>query len=184
MDEKKPGPKRSRAQGIRDRTTVVRMWAQGKREWEIAEFLEVSQQQVSADLRRGLALFQAQIDIDHKEACAKELARLDALEAEYWRAWFNSLTGRKAEETLQDNLDPDKPKLTIRLRKETREGNADFLKGVGWCIDRRCKLLGLDAPSKIDIEVRLRKIAEENGLDPDAAVKEAMQILASGGLVW
>ena len=45
MDEaskprQKRGPKRSRVQAERDRTTVLRLWAQGKREWEIAEYLE------------------------------------------------------------------------------------------------------------------------------------------------
>ena len=46
-------------------------------------------------------------------------------------------------------------------------------------MDRRAKLLGLDAPAKIDITQHIREIAEEAGIDPDEAVKEAMSIVAS-----
>lgn len=43
--------------------------------------------------------------------------------------------------------------------------------------EREAKLLGLDAPTKIDIEHRIRQIATEAGLDPDEAVQEAQRII-------
>lgn len=43
--------------------------------------------------------------------------------------------------------------------------------------ERRAKYLGLDAPARIDVETRIRVMAEQMGLDPDAAVKEAQRIL-------
>lgn len=43
--------------------------------------------------------------------------------------------------------------------------------------EREAKLLGLDAPAKIDIEHRIRQIAEEAGLDPEEAVQEAQRII-------
>lgn len=46
-------------------------------------------------------------------------------------------------------------------------------------MERRAKLLGLDAPKRIDITERLRAIASENGLDPDEAVREAARIIKS-----
>ena len=38
------------------------------------------------------------------------------------------------------------------------------------------EMLGLDAPTKIDIEHTIRQMAEAEGLDPDEAVKEAERI--------
>jgi hypothetical protein len=38
------------------------------------------------------------------------------------------------------------------------------------------ELLGLDAPTKVDIEHTIRQMAEAEGLDPDEAVKEAERI--------
>ena len=43
--------------------------------------------------------------------------------------------------------------------------------------DRRARYLGLDAPVRIDVEHRVREMAAEMGLDPDAAVAEAQAIL-------
>jgi len=39
------------------------------------------------------------------------------------------------------------------------------------------KLLGLDAPIRIDIEHRIREMALQEGLDPDEAVEEARAII-------
>lgn len=46
-------------------------------------------------------------------------------------------------------------------------------------LDRQAKLMGLDAPKlvQIDMEARLRYYAEQYGLDPDATVAEAQHIL-------
>ena len=47
-------------------------------------------------------------------------------------------------------------------------------------LERRAKLLGLDAPVKVDIEHRIRAIAAEAGLDPEEAVREAQRIVSAG----
>jgi AraC-like DNA-binding protein len=44
-------------------------------------------------------------------------------------------------------------------------------------MDRRAKLLGLDAPQKVDHEHRIRMLAAANGFDPDEAVEEARRVL-------
>lgn len=49
-------------------------------------------------------------------------------------------------------------------------------------MDRRAKILGLDAPAKVDITMYIRQKALEEGLDPDEAVRAAEQIAA--GVKW
>lgn len=44
-------------------------------------------------------------------------------------------------------------------------------------MERRAKLLGLDAPKRIDVETRIRDMAREGGVDPDEAVRWAMAIV-------
>jgi DNA-binding CsgD family transcriptional regulator len=44
-------------------------------------------------------------------------------------------------------------------------------------LERESRLLGLDAPARVDVEQRIRVIAAELGLDPDAAVAEAARVL-------
>jgi len=51
-------------------------------------------------------------------------------------------------------------------------------------MERRSKLVGLDAPVRIDIEDHIRKTATALGLDPDEAVLEAKQIKTGAMAVW
>ena len=44
-------------------------------------------------------------------------------------------------------------------------------------MDRRARLLGIDTPQRIDITHWIRTMAEREGLDPDAAVRDAEGIL-------
>jgi hypothetical protein len=44
-------------------------------------------------------------------------------------------------------------------------------------IEREARLLGLDAPARIDVTARIRQMAVEEGLDPDEAVEEAQRIV-------
>ena len=47
-------------------------------------------------------------------------------------------------------------------------------------MDRRARLLGLDAPQRIDITGWIREMAKREGLDPDQAVRDAQDILREG----
>ena len=46
-------------------------------------------------------------------------------------------------------------------------------------MERRAKLLGLDAPKRYEITDSIRRMAEEAGLDADEMVREAEQIMRS-----
>ena len=59
-------------------------------------------------------------------------------------------------------------------RKAWQDGD---LKWVLQSLKQECDLLGLNAPTKIDIEQRIRQMAVENGFDPDEAVKEAQRVI-------
>lgn len=48
-------------------------------------------------------------------------------------------------------------------------------------IERRCKLLGIDAPTKVDLNAWLRDFAEREGLPYDFAVSAANDVLKNAG---
>jgi len=48
-------------------------------------------------------------------------------------------------------------------------------------IERRCKLLGIDAPQKLDLSTWLREFAEREGLPYDFAVSAANDIIKKSG---
>ena len=117
-------PKRKPAERDRDLVAMARLYCQGMRQIDIAEMLGISQSQVSYDLKRIQKRWQTECIEAISQGKARELARIDELERTYWGAWFNSTKARK--------------------------DNPAFLQGVMTCIDKRCKLLGLDAPIKTE----------------------------------
>lgn len=89
----------------------------------------------------------------HKQ---RELARIDHLEVEAWRAWKRSCRDAVSirHETGSGTLGHGELGQ-IDKTVETREGQAGdprFLDIVGRCIESRRKILGLDAPARSSLE--------------------------------
>lgn len=72
----------------------------------------------------------------------KELSKLDKIEAELWDAWERSKK-RIVSKIRQSGLKTE--------RSETFAGNPRYLDLVLYVQQRRAKLLGLDAPVKVDL---------------------------------
>lgn len=145
------GKRRSPAEISRDRRRISDLYLQGLLQSEIAEQLEVGQATVSRDLKalRDEWLEDSKANFD--EAKSRELAKIDRLEREYWQAWGHSC---KDAETLRQEGDPKQPPTKVVKTSKGQAGDPRFLQGVQWCIERRCKILGVDAPQKLNIDVR------------------------------
>ncbi len=157
-----PGRRRSSSELARDRRRISDLYLRGWIQADIAEKLGVSQATISGDIK-GLQrewLKTALIDFD--KAKARELAKIDDLERTYHAAWERSR--EDAETTTQKMIETDdvidkaiKEVLGPRGRKEmtkTTKGQAGdprFLQGIQWCIERRCKIVGIDAPQRREI---------------------------------
>ncbi len=128
------------------REQVAQLSLLGHEVQSIASRLGATRQTIARDLEviRGEWLASAGENLDTLKA--RELARLDSLEREYWAAWDRSVAAH--------NHSPDDPQEEPESRRRAAPkdpvGDPRFLDGVEWCIDRRCKLLGLDSPKKPD----------------------------------
>jgi hypothetical protein len=81
-----------------------------------------------------------------------ELARIDRLEQIAWEAWDDSR--KDAEKSYADTVRgrvngkgkalPDLQKVS--QSKEGRYGDPRFLERVSWCIEQRCKIIGVGVP--------------------------------------
>ena len=174
--------KRTPIQRERDLLEISGLYLRGITQAEIASQLGVSQQQVSYDLkilqRRWLAESVAKID----ERKARELAKVDRLEREYWEAWERSKLD--AETVTLEKLGALKDgqgqivgtKVKEVKKREGQSGNPSFLAGVQWCIDKRCEILGLDAPKKIDATSKGEQIGN---VDTDAIVSKLLPELTA-----
>ncbi len=151
---------RTKAKVLSDRMEVARLYLEGKYQHEIAEILGVSQQQVSYDLKEIQLTWQDMSVAQLTELKARELARIDNLERTYWQAWEKSQQPKETTSTAKEG-----EKVKVGKRSEQRNGNPQFLQGVQWCIERRIKLLGLDAPVRSEVSSALAVTQNYNDMD-------------------
>jgi hypothetical protein len=148
--------KRTSFQREHDLRKVAELYLRGLTQLEIAQQLSVSRQQIGYDLKVLQRRWHEAGQGDFQAKKVQELAKVDALERIYWQAWDDSKkireTTTSTTEKSGSQADAGAKQTPLRmkaaLRKEARDGNPEFLKGVQWCITKRCAILGLDAPSQ------------------------------------
>lgn len=143
---------RSESQKAKHLAEIAARYLRGETQAAIADSLGVSQSTVSRDLRELRAFWRESAIRDFDELVAEQLAKIDALEAEYWQAWQRSL---KVKETIRNESgENDKGPWTKTITsREVLIGESSYLAGVERCIAARCKLLGLDKPAKSEVEI-------------------------------
>ena len=177
--------KRTPVQIEKDRAEIASMYLRGMTQVAIAEDLDMTQQMVSYDLQRIQKAWQESALVDINEAKSRELARIDELERTYWAEWEASKEDRESSITKAVELAPvkqgeaPKPKRhEATIRKEERLGDPAYLRGVQWCIERRCAIVGIDAPKRNESKTNLSGELElTNRVDPEA-YSRAMETLA------
>lgn len=150
-------PARTKDERERDLDEVARLYLQGMTQAAIAAQLSkdssrsytVTQRTISRDMevvrKRWLDSSLRNFDA----AKAQELAKIDNLEREAWESWHRSIGTRRVTSTGRETGGRDGNKDKAQVRTEDMLGDPRYLAQIQSCIDRRCKLLGLDAPAKI-----------------------------------
>lgn len=143
-------PRRSNGELARDRKIISDMYLRGYTQVEIAERIKRDQSTVSRDIKALQKQWLQDSMVDFNEARAKELAKIDALEMEYWKAWQAS---QQDAETIVEEASELKDGTRAKVSTKTvgQTGDPRYLQGVQWCIDKRAEILGLDAPERFDI---------------------------------
>lgn len=129
------------------RVDVAQRYLRGEMQSQIAHAFGVSQQQISQDLKAIRSLWLASAIRDFDAAKAQELAKIDEVERAAWNGWARS----------QEDKEVTFSEVGVKgarsgSRSEGQAGAPAFLQVVLSCIERRCKILGLDAPQRFSIE--------------------------------
>jgi hypothetical protein len=168
--------KRQPAQIERDRRKIAQAYLAGRSQMDIASELGLDQSTVSRDLTAIQKEWRiARID-DIDERKHIELAKIDNLELTYWESFTRSCMAAASETTKMigagGSTAPQRVEQT--RREDAQVGDPRFLSGVQWCIEKRCALLGLDAPKKQDFTTNGKSLSDvvhvylpANGRDPD-----------------
>lgn len=186
----------------RDRAKTAALYLRGRSQYEIAELLNeetnedgalvrdytLSQQQISNDLQRIREEWQKSALVDFHQMRAEELARIDHLEETYWQQYEDSMqerSERKVSGNVQDNAPggdgaPGRRMQPTEFENKTKDpvvGDPKFLRGVQWCIEKRCELLGLDAPEfTMSVDVDWSDLSDDE-LEDVASGKDVRTVL-------
>jgi len=131
------------------RHRVAELYLRGMYQYQIAQELDTSEATVNADLKAVQKAWLSSSVRNFDEARAQEVAKIDQAEREYWRAWVRSQEPAPDEPQFYPVGSPGSEAGQPRLW--VKPGDPRFLQGVERCVERRCKLLGLDAPQKFDV---------------------------------
>lgn len=174
-------PKRTPIQIENDRTEIARLYLQGLTQTQIGQRLDMTQQMVCHDLKVIRQRWLESSVIDFNAAKARELARIDNLEVTYWEAWERSLEQFKSKTVKAKGSDLEAAKASAEqtIKTEDRNGDPRYLEGVRWCIERRCKILGVDAPDRsTNLNIDLSQLTGEQ-LDRIANGEDPLQVINS-----
>lgn len=161
-----------------NRLEIAEMYLKGRYQSEIAAELGVSQSAISKNLKAVREEWLKSALVNFNEAISKELAKVDNLERVYWESWERSLTPFKSK-TVKAKGNPRteeelKASAEQTLKTEDRNGDPRYLQGVQWCIEKRCKLLGLDAPDRVQIDWRETL---PDGVNPDDVTDQFSELM-------
>lgn len=165
----KRGVKRSSQQRESDTTFCAEMFLRGGQYREIAKALNernaklgldytVGHTMVYHDIKKTLIQWKKEQMSDMSDYVAAEIKKLDRIENEAWNAWDKSKSplkrtkernSKKPNKMDAEMNEPDYYGYSEETIEET-SGDPRFLDILLNCQQRRAKLLGFDAPSKVD----------------------------------
>lgn len=144
-------PKRSAIEILRDRVLIAELYCKGWTQTKIAERIGVSQAIISRDLNAIRKEWLESSVRDFDGAKAQELAKLDHMEQVAWAAWERSVGPHSITTETEGTNDKGLFNKSTE-RTEHLVGNPAFLQAALNCIDRRCKILGIDAAQKLELD--------------------------------
>ena len=147
--------KRTKAEREKDYVKEIELYLKGKYQHEIAEIIGVTQQQIAYDLKVIQKRWIKESKASIEQYRLRELGKIDQIEREAWEAWNESKEEFNAKITKVSKVTKDAktgniiPSTVDNTNKtEDRNGNPKYLEVIMKCIERRCKMLGIDAPEK------------------------------------
>lgn len=152
-------PPKKQKEMIDRQAKIAKMYLEGKTQIEIAIILKCAVGTVNRDLKilEKRWLESALSDTDKRKA--EEIAKINRLEAQAWDSFFESRKviekgeGRRKKPPQKSGGKPSES--TSHFSKQTiSAGDPRFLSIISECIERRCRIIGIDAPGKIELSGR------------------------------
>lgn len=157
----------------------VRLYVRGMDVPQIAALHGVSPATVSQEIRTAKITWKDQAYMDFDERISEELAKIAEVETNAWIGWEESRLDKVVETTERLKAE-DGTRIKTTTRREGQSGNPQFLNIALAAQERRQKLLGLDAPIKINplVDQEAERVAEAYGVDKDELLAMTQKLVS------
>ena len=164
-----PKRKRTTLEKAFDSARLADMYLKGRSQREMIDELSISRNTVQKALKELQQTWQSQALFDFNAAKAMQLAKVDHLEKVAWEGYHLSQQGK----TSTTEMNTGNTSFTSETKSSLPAGDTKWLDKIQWCIDQRCKILGLHAPKAAVIH---QTIEEKKSLD-DMSTEALMRIV-------
>ena len=157
------------------RTRIAGLYLEGRTQAEIAAVVGLSQQQISRDLKAIRKEWKNARIRDYNLAQEEQLQRVDKIERNAWDEWARS---KQAAESETQKTTGDGIEVSRTVKGQC--GDPRYLDIALKCVDRRCRILGLETPTRTTIEADIAVLspAERQRLLEDERNRELLLELA------
>ena len=181
-----PKRKRTNLEKAFDTARLADMYLKGRSQKEMTEELSISRTTVQKALAELQKTLQSQALFDFNAAKATQLAKVDHLEKVAWEGYHLSQQGKSST----TEMNTGNTNFTSKTNSFSPAGDTKWLDKIQWCIDQRCKILGLHAPKAAVIHQTIEekktlddmsteallKIVEQNAVPAEFDVSEGVEI--------
>lgn len=173
----KKSNQRSDLQVVFHEQRVAQCYLQGMSQSAIAEEVDISPYMVKSALKNLRQQWQERALYDFSVAKAEELAKIDEVERTAWTNFHESVKARESITTMKTG---DNPQTKIKNKSKGPTSDSKWLDTIKWCIDQRCKILGLYAPKQtiIDQTIHSKKNMDEMSTEELLAIANSQMIPA------
>lgn len=152
------------------RGKVAELYVRGHSINAIAEAVGVSKHTVIRDMREVRAQWREQYADTFQRYTLEQIRKIDAVEQEAWEAWQAS----KQDAVTISRKEPSDGDIETTTTVKGQTGDPRYLEAILRAIERRSKLLGLDAPEKVQWLIK----DEQAGDDEDGDSAELAKVQA------
>jgi len=147
---------------------IAHYYLQGKTQQDMADDFGVSLSTVRRHIKLLREEWKERALYDFSIAKSEELAKVDEIERIAWDQFHKSLAGKEVATTMDNGT------TVTEMMSRTTTGTSDikWLDKIQWCVDQRCKILGLHAPKQAVINQTIR---EEKNLE-EMSTEELLKI--------
>jgi hypothetical protein len=175
--------KRTEQEHLQDLDRIAHLYLRGYSFGQIATTVSeerkysINKTQVARDIAKIRQMWIENATAAYSEAIGRELAKVDALEKEYWDG-YDKANGNKTM-SLREVVKDNDGVRDRQLKKVTEQGGlgTEFLKGIQWCIEKRLELLGIQTGNR-SLTISWQEEAKKDGIDkPDELFEKVVATL-------